>query len=756
MGLNKAFDRSFFLIDGAVKTSGGSINLAKGQLAAIDKTKATVDGLKVVSTFAGKARDKKDFELRLGIEGKTPGRSYSDKSYSTIPFSLNEVRELSVSAPKITEHIVDEVVIGYDGTPGSEFTFNTGDAYFRLVLALKGGAIDFRGGREGAEYVGINIEIPSCDPFDECTTPGCTNCDAVDAKSIIIEAVERLRRKQLTGGKTVADFIDITPVLDCDTDLTATLIPYDYYSITICDTGDDEAKAIVAAQYNAPVKRINRSGSNSTYQVLLPTSLSAPAALSLTPGSFIKGCTACPAGYTAATGGYVYAFTVEDDGADLSTTITAMTNYVSATIIKSGDNAGVGFYTAVFSAKVTDAQIATLLALSAPANTFTVQLVGKVSDLCTYTGSAVTTAWTIGAQVNAVKEGYEIWVADDSCGLSRLTELQGLYDGITVDLAQTRAVTLTGTSGTANITISATAYLVTFTTDLTTSAANFVTTHATALLANKGLVVTAAAGVLTFANVSGTFPAVSAAVNASGNLAGTLGALTPVAAGCQHKYITSVISNLVGDECDAIYKDAYTTKAPVAYDNIDWTKISTDLTIEGSGNCKAGIRFKARVFVLDGDEALRDTVGFVETSTQIQVSAGFPEEIREGIGHIPTGGFQGKYLSRQQHRTHLAGNLRDLESEGKAYFRNQSNDKDYLGRLLRGEASNMQDSMKQYIQYKLKVSSFNHAQAFAGRINSDINYNFFVEVGKHAAVENLLNNLAANAGVSPVKAFSKQ
>jgi hypothetical protein len=91
--------------------------------------------------------------------------------------------------------------------------------------------------------------------------------------------------------------------------------------------------------------------------------------------------------------------------------------------------------------------------------------------------------------------------------------------------------------------------------------------------------------------------------------------------------------------------------------------------------------------------------------------------------------------------------------EGKGYFRNISNDKDYLGRLLRGETSNMQDSMTQYIQYKLKVSSFNHTQGFAGRINNDINYNFFVEVGKHNAVEDLLNNLAANAGVATVQAF---
>jgi hypothetical protein len=751
MGLNKAFERNFFLIDGAVKTSGGSLNLAKGQLAAIDQTKATADGLKVVSSFAGKAKDKKDFTLRVGIEGKTPGRSYSDKSFSTLPFALNEVTGLSVSVPQITEHVVDELVIGYDGTPGTEFNFKTGDAYFRIAVKLEGGALEFRGGKDACEYLGVNIEIPACNPFEDCVD--CDGCAAVDSKAIIMEAVERLRRKQLTGGKTVADFIDITPVLECDTDLTATLIPYDYYTLDICDTGDDSAKAIVTAQYDTPVKRIDRKGAISTYQMLLPTADGAPADFEASVASIIKGCDACPAGYTAVTGGYVYAFTIEDDAVDKSSLIEAISTYAAGTVVRSGNNAGVGFYTAVLTAKITDAQITTLLGGAVPSNTFTVELVGKVSTVCNPDAGGDTTAWVVGDQLNAVNESYNLWLPDTTCGDSRLTELQGAYSELTVAIAQTRTLTLTGTSGTANVTIGGTAYLATFATSLTVTAANFVTTHAATILAAKGVVVTAANGVLTFANVGVALPAISRA-NASGDLAGTLAAAADVTGGCQTKYTTSVISNLVGDECDAIYKDAYITTMPTAFENIDWEKATNDQTIENSGNCKAGIRFKSRVFQLDGDEALRNMIGFTETSTRIQVSAGFPDEIREGIGRLPEGGYTAKYLSTQKHRTHLAGNLRHLEDEGRAYFRDIKNNRDYLGRLLRGETSNMQDNTAQYIQYKLKVSSSKHAQGFAGRITDDINYNFFVEVGKQASLENLLNNLAANAGVSPVAAFS--
>ncbi len=90
-----------------------------------------------------------------------------------------------------------------------------------------------------------------------------------------------------------------------------------------------------------------------------------------------------------------------------------------------------------------------------------------------------------------------------------------------------RTVTLTGTSGTANISVGGTNYLATFTTNLTTSANNFVTSHSATLLA-LGIVVTANAGVLTFVALTTTFPAITI-TNATGDLAGTLGTVTAVA-----------------------------------------------------------------------------------------------------------------------------------------------------------------------------------------------------------------------------------
>ncbi|HRG19209.1 MAG TPA: hypothetical protein PLP39_08970 [Flavobacterium lutivivi] len=90
-----------------------------------------------------------------------------------------------------------------------------------------------------------------------------------------------------------------------------------------------------------------------------------------------------------------------------------------------------------------------------------------------------------------------------------------------------RVVTLTGTSGTANITVGGVDYLATFTTNLTTSANNFVTSHSAALLA-LGITVTANSGALTFVAATETFPTI-ARTNVSGDLSATIASVTAVA-----------------------------------------------------------------------------------------------------------------------------------------------------------------------------------------------------------------------------------
>ena len=86
-------------------------------------------------------------------------------------------------------------------------------------------------------------------------------------------------------------------------------------------------------------------------------------------------------------------------------------------------------------------------------------------------------------------------------------------------------LTLTGSSGTANVTVNGVAYLATYTSSLTVSATNFVNSHKAAL-AERGITVTSNGAQLRFTG------AVSqgqlSVANATGNLSGTALAVSPI------------------------------------------------------------------------------------------------------------------------------------------------------------------------------------------------------------------------------------
>lgn len=117
---------------------------------------------------------------------------------------------------------------------------------------------------------------------------------------------------------------------------------------------------------------------------------------------------------------------------------------------------------------------------------------------------------------------------------------------------KTMNIDVTGTSGTANVTVSngtiSAVYLATFDTNLATTAGNFVTAHAANMLADLGIVVTnpSAANLLFASSVAGNVT-VSIA-NVTGDLAGTVS--TPQAA-------TTLILTAVDDEVilDVVFRD---------------------------------------------------------------------------------------------------------------------------------------------------------------------------------------------------------
>ncbi len=744
--IHKNVDRWLFTNNGNVLTSGGAGNLAKGQFAIVSKTEATVNGAKVVSDFSGFPANK-TLELRLGKSPVSNTRtSRNNKPYTSIPFTLKDITGIKVSAPSVTEQKFDSVLIGYDGiNPDTALTFVEGDNTV-LDITLSGSPIGF--------YVGGGDDMMNPPSYLTKLHFGYPEGEVLTNQEIVEEAVRRAKAETLPrGNNKITDLVQIDVVNSEMLDASGT--PYTFSTLRVNDSGDSNAFGDVQAQYPLyTVIQTERTGNITTYSILHPTA-SALAPYTQTLASIVKGCDDCLAGYDELQAGFVYNITIEDDGADLSTTVDDVPGFVTGTAVFLGQVDGRGSYTVVTDDKLTDAEIATFLAASAVKGTATFYFLGEVGAVC-YDDTITSTAWVDGDTCYASNETYTIQLKDDLCDGSRLAELQAAYPDLVIEEgaasgAATRALTLTGTSGTVNINVAGVNYLATFDTDLTTTAANFVTTHAAAILAATGAVVTSALAVITFADDAEGFPAITI-TNATGNLAGTLGAIDYVVVasegGCQRVYSTTVVTDIICDECDPIFVQQFSSEAPRAFDFTNWVKVEPT----PSETALMGIRITALPFILDGGETLQDEVPFYETSVNISVAGGYIENFLNSEQNYLKN-FSIKRLSRRQDRDHLGYWFRKLENQSRTYFDGETRHRDNLfAKAVLGEESVL-NNRTQYIHYEISIDDTHKAQGNGGRVDTGINYQIVVEVGRHVALEALLNRVAAKAGVEAVQAF---
>ena len=752
---NSKFNRYFATLGGATMTTGGSLNLAKGQFGvfAYSAKDATKDGQKAISTFAGRDRDDK-YVIKVGrSNGLAATRSQSNKSLTSVPFSVNDVVSVGVSAPKTTEQKVDDVILGYNGIDADTAITLTRADRKKITLELSGELIGMYGYPDNKLVTTVYLDPKKYYGTEVCETGD--NCEAVDARPYILEAIETLRRFQMIGGVPLETVVDITPVdsstpdQDVDTELRY------YQTLTTNDTGDQQALAMVQAQYPLnKLVRINQSGIQSVYQTMTETD-TLLTAYTQSAASLIKGCEDCPAGYTEIAEGFVYNVKIEDDGADLTTTVDNLPGFVTGTVDKIGQVGGKGEYTVVLTAELTDAQIATYIGTSATQATAEISLIGEVTALCT-SGATTTTAWVLGDSCEVTTQNYTIVLADDECGENKLTELQAHYPDLNVVVADsetsTRTITLTGSSGTANVAVAGTNYLATYATSLTVTAANFVTAHAAAILTATGATVTSSGAVLTFTDATTGFPTLTI-TNATTNLAGTLGTLTavPSTGGCQTKYQAEVITNMVCEECDPIFRDFFISEAPRPYETEEWELVETTAPT----GTLMGIRFRGKKLQIRSNEYLRDKIGYTESSVQIRVTGGQIDEVRAGIGELVDEQYKTTYLSHWEPVTHMGGEFQWLEERDRMYFTGEQVHDSAMTRVLFTDEESVIDQSKQYIDYSITVRRTNFAQQPSNRFEETITYHILTEVGRHTAVETLINSIAGAAGIKGAKAFGE-
>jgi hypothetical protein len=370
MASHKAWDRHLITNEGLVMENGFSTRLAKGQLGIFDMSteNQTKLGNPAIADFSGQPKDRK-FEIKVGVHDNGLGRSQTNKSMSSIPFTLGGVRGLSVSVPDLEKKVTDEWLVGYNGSANSELTFNAGETT-ELSVLLSGKPLAILGYFNAEVLLKMQFTAPQ-------------DAAEVNNEKIVMEAIKAFKKEELMGQYPITELVEITPINDKNPG-TVTGTEHLLMELKIQDQGDSGALGEVQAAYpNAIVKRTNRKGLLSTYTVLVEAGAEAVAA-----GSFEVG----------------QEYEIVSAGDTDFTAVGAADNNVGTRFVATGAGTGTG-------------------------TADEVEMTDYTQDV---NGTEVTTRWTVEGTGKAKTETYKIRLADKDGTTSRLSELQAAYPDLTI------------------------------------------------------------------------------------------------------------------------------------------------------------------------------------------------------------------------------------------------------------------------------------------------------------------------------------
>lgn len=742
---HNSIDSPLVIHKGNILTSGGAGNLAKGQMAIVTNQSVS-GGRKALGTadFAGLSKREK-LQIRVG-RGKLPKglkSTYASK-YETSYFTPESIVSIKAHYPQFTKQSFDQWIVGYDGIDASKALSIPEGKSSVIDILIDGKPIEIlTGQKETAIKMHFGRE------------EGQTNQEVVKA------LVERLKEFKLPRSqKPLSEFVDVDIIDSSNVSIDG--IPYSFSTISIADNGDSNDLADIQAQYPSyEVVRTARTKTVSEYTILHPSSVTLADYSLVVNSSYIKGCADCLAGYSEIDGGVVYHVTLEDDGATQVALVDNLPGYVTGTVARVGSVDGKGVYSIVVDNELTDAEKASFIATNAISSTAVIVKIGSVETVCDDQTSTDYT-WVASSTCSATVEQYTIQLKDNDCGESRLSELQSAYPNLTIEEGvltgkANQTVTLTGTSGTANISIEGVNYLATFATSLTVTADNFVTAHATNILNATGAVVTANAGVITINDDAINFPKVTI-TNETTNLAGTVGVIdylvTAIVGGCQRVYSTSVTTSLVCDECDDIFLQSFTSEAPKPFELTSWNKVEPTY----NEDALMGIRLTGKSFEITPTELTRDQIPFYETSTRIRsVFGGYREMDFENFdpAYTPDEIFNIQRIDRAVDRDSLGNKFFALEETSRAHYLGEIREKNNNFAKANLSEESLIDFKAQYVTYDVSFRDESLSQSAGGRSDITHTAKLVVEFGYHEAIEDVLNKLAVLADVDLVKPTAK-
>jgi len=257
MGLHNGFQRDFFTLNGNVMTSGGSIDLAKGQFGIFKTKEPTVNGMVAVSDFSSAGQNDK-FQIKVGNNGIRVTRGLSNDNRESRPFKLSEVKDLKVFVPEGDKR-VDKFMVGYDGInqeTALDFTdLKVGETEL-LSVKLSEGVIGILGYDKECAMVNLHFEKE----FE-----GQTN------QEIVEKAVKRLQRAQLKESIRIDEVLNVSAINSENPSSVPNAVSHTFYNLEVSDQGSSNDLAEVEAQFGTDVKRTSYENGVSTYTLLLPT-----------------------------------------------------------------------------------------------------------------------------------------------------------------------------------------------------------------------------------------------------------------------------------------------------------------------------------------------------------------------------------------------------------------------------------------------------------------------------------------------------
>lgn len=407
---------------GKVMTSGFSSEVPINTVALIskDKSKSGKKGAKVLETLKGIDKNKEKISILFGAK-KREGRYGGDKHDRTVPFTLSDVKKVTLSNPKVEKQEVDYFRIGWDGVnDNTSLKFYKGQT-FELSVTIGGIAATFLGACT-EHTVKQHITIPN-NEFSLCENVDGI-CDAVDCREHTINLVKQIKNYLFPGGYKFSEFYNIYPIFKSVTP-NAKPVPYKQYCLDFCDSDNVTELYEVAAQY--PGKDVKRDPKTGKFVIFQKADAPAPVAYKKSKDKFmLKGC-ACPDEYTEVKGGFLYIVRIEDDGEDKKAVVASLPTAISGTEAKLGGERGFGQYSVILEKKLTSEAEKTFVEANPTA---TILFSGKKESFCECEES-VTYEWEECGSCNASCATYRIMIPDD-CSRNRLEDLKAAYPDLEI------------------------------------------------------------------------------------------------------------------------------------------------------------------------------------------------------------------------------------------------------------------------------------------------------------------------------------